>query len=149
MAGGTLHSTDLLVRVLALAPTPDSLVLFEADLTQAGNGAYDEAFAGTQCVFHVAADLGTDATYGPVTPQSQYSSIVEATSGILASVERAGTVSRVVYTSSTAAVMGPAPNWADGYEFTEDDWAGAGGVELLKQGQVDQRLCDVGQQQQV
>jgi nucleoside-diphosphate-sugar epimerase len=123
------EKTDFL---LALAPTPGSLVLFEADLTQAGNGAYDEAFAGTQCVFHVAADLGTDATYGTVTPQSQYSSIVEATSGILASVERAGTVSRVVYTSSTAAVMGPAPNWADGYEFTEDDWAGAGGVELLK-----------------
>ena len=64
--------------------------------------------------------------------RSRYASIVEATSGILASVKRSGTVRRVVYTSSTAAVMGPAPNWADGYEFTEEDWAGAGGVELLK-----------------
>ena len=105
-------------------------------------------------------------TDGTVTPQRQYDSLLAATQGILNSCAKAGTVKRVVYTSSTAAVMvtppppppppsrpqhashpalplaalpaasrfvgkqGPAP---DEYEFTEDDWAGPGGVELLKQ----------------
>ena len=37
---------------------------------------------------------------------------------VLNSIEKAGTVQRLVYTSSCAAVMGPAP---PGHEFTEDD----------------------------
>lgn len=60
------------LRALAPAENPSALVLFEADLTEAVRGSYDKAFAGTQCVFHVAADLGTDPSYGPVTPHSQY-----------------------------------------------------------------------------
>ena len=38
------------------------LKLFQADLTEAMDGSYDAAFAGCACVFHVAADLGSDTS---------------------------------------------------------------------------------------
>ena len=106
------------------AMSADRVHLFQADLTDATNGSYDAAFAGCSCVFHVAADLGSDTSYGEVTPQRQYDSLLAATQGVLASCAKAGTIKRVIYTSSFAAVMGPA---ADGYEFSEDDFAGPGG----------------------
>ena len=44
---------------------PGSVKLFSCDLYKAADGEYDEAFAGCSVVFHVAADIGTDAaTYG-------------------------------------------------------------------------------------
>ena len=57
-----------------------------------------------------------------------YKGLFDATQNVLNSIEKAGTVQRLVYTSSCAAVMGPAP---PGHEFTEDDWAGAGDYESL------------------
>ncbi|MFT5578895.1 MAG: nucleoside-diphosphate-sugar epimerase, partial [Paraglaciecola psychrophila] len=80
---------------------PGSVELFSCDLLEAGNGAYDQVFAGCAAVFHVAADLGTDPKYGPPTAQMTYDSLLAATAGVLASCERAKTVQRIVYTSSS------------------------------------------------
>ena len=115
------------------AEGPGSVVIFEADLEQANEGAYDAAFAGCSAVFHVAADLFSDSAYGAYDGQRQYDSIVTATEGVLASCLAAGSVQRVIYTSSCAGVFGPPTAGGgplDGHEFTEADFAG-GSIETL------------------
>ncbi|MDH5674078.1 MAG: NAD-dependent epimerase/dehydratase family protein [Myxococcales bacterium] len=127
---------DKTAHLLALADKgPGSLRIFGADLLQAGQGAYDEAFAGCAAVFHVAADLGSDPSYGPPTPQRTFDSCMTATKGVLESARKAGTVKRVVYTSSTSAVMGlrPGGKSAEGYEYKDDDWAGEGPYETIEE----------------
>lgn len=112
---------------------PGSVELYSCDLMQASAGAYDEAFSGCCAVFHVAADIGTDPTYDRPTPESMYESLLDATAGVLESCRKAGSVKRVVYTSSTAAVMGPGgPDRPANYVYTEDDWAG-GSYESLEE----------------
>mmetsp|Transcript_38613 Transcript_38613/g.82110 ORF Transcript_38613/g.82110 Transcript_38613/m.82110 type:complete len:386 (-) Transcript_38613:64-1221(-) len=101
--------------------------LYEADMLV--DRSYDSPFEGCSAVFHVAADIGTDPAYGKIDAQRMYKGLVEATQKVLDSVERSGTVKRLIYTSSCAAVMGPAPA---GYVFTEADWSGAGGRDLLE-----------------
>jgi nucleoside-diphosphate-sugar epimerase len=104
---------------------PGKVELYSCDLLQATEGSYDEAFNGCSAVFHVAADIGTNKTYGSPSPQVMYKGLLDATSGVLESCRKAGTVKRVVYTSSTAAVMGRgAPGREENYMYTEDDWAG-------------------------
>ena len=111
---------------------PGNVELHGADLMKAGEGAYDEVFAGCTAVFHVAADLGTDKQYGAPTPQRTYDSCMEATRGVLASCEKSGTVKRVIYTSSAAAVMGSGPGFVRDAVYTEDDWAG-GSYDTLEE----------------
>ena len=107
------------------AAGPGGVVLFAADLMQAVNGSYDKAFAGCSAVFHVAADIGTDAAYDAPSAESMYESLLDATGGVLESARKAGTVKRVIYTSSTAAVMGRRDEGVEpGAPYTEDDWAG-------------------------
>ena len=110
-----------------------SVEIFEADLLQATSGAYDEVCAGCAAVFHVAADLRTDAAYGEGSAQRTYDAIMDGTKGVLESCRKAGSVKRVVYTSSCAAVWGGWRGGADpsGYEFTEEDWGGHGTDEHL------------------
>ena len=110
-----------------------SVEIFEADLLQATNGAYDEVCAGCSAVFHVAADLRTDPAYGAGSSQQTYDAIMDGTKGVLASCRAAGSVKRVMYTSSCAAVWGTWQGGIDpsGHEFTEDDWGGHGSDERL------------------
>merc|ERR1719161_576986 len=91
-------------------------------------GSYDSIFAGCAAVFHVAAVLERDHAGGQAgsgkhagddTPQAIYDGGVVATKNVLSSVSKSGSVKRVVYTSSVAAMLHPAP---PGYEFTEADW---------------------------
>ena len=101
----TVHTTDLL--------TP---------------GSYDEAFKGCSAVFHVAAVLernheGGGQGSGDVTDREVYDGGFVATTNVLESVEKSGSVRRIVFTSSTAAVMGGRP---DGYQYTEADWSDHG-----------------------
>ncbi|MDP7640405.1 MAG: NAD-dependent epimerase/dehydratase family protein [Candidatus Hydrogenedentes bacterium] len=112
-----------------------SVDVFSCDLYKAYEGAYDDVFAGCPAVFHVAADLGTDPTYGRPDPQRTYDGCMTTTKGILDSCVKSDSVKRIVYTSSCAAVMGPAPGGkkAVGHEFTEDDWAGVGPFENLEE----------------
>jgi nucleoside-diphosphate-sugar epimerase len=104
-----------------------SVELHEADMMV--DRAYDNVFAGCSAIFHVAADIGTDPSYGNIDSQRMYDGLFTASRNVLNSVERSGSVKRLIYTSSCAAVMGPAPEC---YMFTEADWAGAGGRELLE-----------------
>ena len=110
-----------------------SVEIFEADLLQATNGAYDEVCAGCSAVFHVAADLRTDPAYGKGSNQQTYDAIMDGTKGVLASCQKARTVKRVMYTSSVAAVFWGSEGGRDpsGHEFTEDDWAGVGLTDEL------------------
>lgn len=100
------------------AETPGSLTLHRANLLEPGS--YDEPFAGCAAVLHV----GTAMAYGGANDSRQvYEGAVEGTRRVLDSARKAGTVRRLVYTSSFAAIGHPAP---PGYVFTEDDWASEG-----------------------
>lgn len=112
---------------------PGSVQFFSCDLFKAGDGDYDDAFRGCSAVFHVAADIGTDAAYGRPSAEKQYRGLVDSTLAILESCRRAGTVKRVVYTSSAAAVMGPkGTDRSDDHVFDENDWSG-GNYETLEE----------------
>ena len=76
-AGYTVRGTvrdssrsDKLSYLLAMNDAgPGSVEIFECDLHKADDGAFDDAFAGCVTVFHVAADIGSDPSYGERTPQ--------------------------------------------------------------------------------
>lgn len=92
--------------------------------------SYDKAFAGCSAVFHVAAVLGNSADgksqplgSGSV-PQDVYDGGIVGTQNIIDSINASGSVRRLVYTSSMAAVSGAkGARLPKGYEWTEEDWA--------------------------
>lgn len=95
---------------------PGSVSIASGDLEV--RGSYDEAFKGVSCVFHAAAELGSNSP--DATPESVYRLGLEATQWVMESIKKTGTVKRVVYTSSMAAVGHPAK---EGYVYTEASWA--------------------------
>ena len=94
-------------------------------------GSYDDAFNGCSGVFHAAAVLGNSAD-GKSQPLGSgevqddvYIGGLSGTQNVVDAVNASGSVRRLIYTSSTAAVR---PNIGDqivpdGYEWTETDWA--------------------------
>jgi len=92
-----------------------SLVLVEADLTQAGS--YDHPFSDAGAVIHAGAAVG----YNKETPQEVYDGCFTQNEHLVESVKKSGSVRRFVFTSSFAAVGHPRPA---GYVFTEKDWCG-------------------------
>lgn len=94
---------------------PGSLTLHEANLLEAGS--YDQPFAGCAGVMHVGTAMG----YGGANkPQQVYDGAINGTKNVLSSITKGGSVRRLVYTSSFAAIGHPAK---PGYIFTEHDWA--------------------------
>lgn len=90
------------------------LELVSADLLQ--EGSYDEAIAGCALVCHAASSVllrAKDAQRKIVDPA------VRGTKNVLAAARRAGTVERVVLTSSIAAVVDP--EQPEDHLFTEQD----------------------------
>ena len=93
-------------------------------------GSYDEAFAGCSGVFHVAAVLGNSAD-GKSQPLGSgnvatdvYEGGMAGTRNVIDAVNRSGSVKRVVYTSSLAAISGlGAPPQPPGFAWTETTWA--------------------------
>ena len=93
-------------------------------------GAYDDAFKGCAGVFHVAAVLGNSAD-GKSQPlgsgdvsRDVYDGGMAGTKNVVDAVGASGSVKRLVYTSSMAAVSGGrAATVPKGYEWTETDWA--------------------------
>jgi len=83
---------------------PGSVTLHGCDMTVPG--AYDDVFAGCSCVFHAAAEMGNLAGS---TPLKVYEGGLHATKLVADSIKKSGTVRRLVYTSSFAAVGHPAP----------------------------------------
>lgn len=94
---------------------PGSVTLHNADLTKPGD--YDEVFKGCTCVFHAAAEMGN---LEGSTPLKVYEGCFEATQMIMDSIKKSGSVRRLVYTSSFAAVGHVAE---EGHVHTEDCWA--------------------------
>lgn len=92
-----------------------SVELYEANLLN--DGSYDEPFAGCSALLHVGTAMGYN---GANNPRQVYDGAVKGTTNVLNSVKKAGTIKRVIYTSSFAAIGHPAKS---GYQFTEEDWA--------------------------
>jgi len=92
-------------------------------------GSYDDAFAGCSAVFAVAAVLGNSSANQPTgsgkVAQDVYDGGMVGMKNIIDSVNRSGSVKRLIYTSSVAAVQGP-KKVPQGYEWTEVDWASDG-----------------------
>jgi len=97
-----------------LDPTGTHLQLVEADLLQ--NGSFDEAVKGCELVLHTASPyvLNVKDPYKDLVQPA-----VEGTRSVLESCAKAGTVKRVVVTSSMAAVTDSPEN---DYVYTEFDW---------------------------
>lgn len=94
---------------------PGTVTLHACDMTVPG--AYDAVFAGCCCVFHAAAEMGN---LEGSTPMKVYAGGLDATKLVVGSIKEAGTVKRLVYTSSFAAVGHPCEQ---GHVYTEDSWA--------------------------
>ena len=94
---------------------PGSVELHSCDMLLPG--AYDEVFRGAVGVFHAAAEMGN---LEGSTPMKVYEGGVAATSLVIDSIKKSGSVRRLVYTSSFAAVGHPCE---EGYQYTEDSWA--------------------------
>jgi nucleoside-diphosphate-sugar epimerase len=99
--------------------SPGTLTLFAADLLD--DGAFDEAMAGCELVFHTASPFilsVKDPQRDLVDPA------VQGTRSALESANRVESVKRVVLTSSVVSVYGDAVDLQDapGDVFTEDDW---------------------------
>ena len=96
-------------------------------------GSYEGAFKGCSGVFHVAAVLGNSAD-GKSQPlgtgdvsQDVYDGGMVGTQNVIDAINSSGSVRRVVYTSSMAAVSGGnAATMPKGHEWTETDWASDG-----------------------
>ncbi|MCH8333139.1 NAD-dependent epimerase/dehydratase family protein [Candidatus Sumerlaeota bacterium] len=91
---------------------PGSVTLHARDMTVPG--AYDDVFAGCSGVFHAAAEMGN---LEGSTPMKVYEGGLKATKLVMDSIKKSGTVKRLVYTSSFAAVGHPAE---EGHVHTED-----------------------------
>ena len=88
-----------------------SVELFSANLLE--QGSYDEVFSGATAVLHVGTPMG----YGNANnPQEVYDGAIQGTNNVLDSIKKAGTVKRLIYTSSFAAIGHPAE---PGYRFSE------------------------------
>ena len=96
-------------------------------------GSYDDAFKGCSGVFQVAAVLGNSAD-GKSQPlgsgdvsQDVYDGGMVGTQNVINAINASGSVKRLLYTSSMAAVSGArAATVPKGYEWTETDWASDG-----------------------
>ena len=99
---------------------PGRLTLFAADLLD--DGAFDEAMAGCELVFHTASPFVLSGIEDP--QKDLVDPAVQGTRNALESANRVGSVKRVVLTSSVVSVYGDAVDIRDapGEVFTEDDW---------------------------
>ena len=107
--------TAHLLAMAADAESAGALALVAADLLQ--EGSFDQAVAGCELVCHVAASVKLRAD----DPRREIlDPAVKGTANVLASVRRAGTVKRVVLTSSIAAIFDHTQPRDKVY--TEADW---------------------------
>ncbi|HRI65459.1 MAG TPA: SDR family oxidoreductase [Polyangium sp.] len=97
-----------------LAGASERLALFEADLL--ADGAFDQAFAGVDYVFHMASPFAMNVE----DPQRDLvDPAVKGTVSALSACVKSGTVKRVVLTSSMAAITDEPDS---DHVLTEKDW---------------------------
>jgi nucleoside-diphosphate-sugar epimerase len=126
--GRTVHATvrdrDNAEKVAHLheidAGSPGELVLFEADLLD--DGSFDAAMAGCGLVIHTASPFMVHSGADPY--ETFIRPAVEGTRNVFDSVNRTGSVKRVVLTSSSAAIYGDLQDCAEYPDgtATESDW---------------------------
>lgn len=114
---GTVRSTkqaDKIAHITNLPHAQERLHLFEADLL--AEAAFDQAIAGCDYVLHTASPYTMTAK----DPQKDLvEPALQGTLNVLRSIKKAGSVKRVVLTSSVAAITdSPDPN----HVYTEADW---------------------------
>jgi dihydroflavonol-4-reductase len=100
-------------RLTGLPGALDRLELIEADLL--AEGAFDAAVSGAETVFHMASPYSLEARDAQ---RDLVDPAVKGTLNVLAACARSGSVRRVVFTSSMAAVT----DEPDGRVLTEADW---------------------------
>ncbi|MDX1469822.1 MAG: aldehyde reductase [Acidimicrobiia bacterium] len=112
--GTTRNPEEKLAAVLnSLDGAKERLTLHKADLTEPGS--FEEAAAGCEYVMHVASPYVVNVE----DPRRDLlDPAVNGTLNVLNAASRAGSVKRVVLTSSFAAMMRPAELGV----FTEEDW---------------------------
>ena len=100
-------------------------------------GSYDAAFAGCVGVFHVAAVLGNSTNNQPNASgdggRDTYDGGITGTQNVIDAINKSGSVRRLIYTSSMAAVQNGTKG--AGHEWTETDWASDGHDTTSKQWQ--------------
>jgi nucleoside-diphosphate-sugar epimerase len=109
-----------------LSQLPNVEIVEDCDLFVPGS--YDAAFKGCVGVFHVAAVLGNSVNDQPNGEgdggKDTYNGGIVGTQNVIDAINKSGTVKRLIYTSSMAAVSN-ATKGGD-HEWTETDWASDG-----------------------
>ena len=111
-----------------LSRLPNVEVIDGCDLFTAGS--FEKGLAGCSGLFHLAAVLGNSAD-GKSQPlgsgdraKDVYDGGIVGTQNVLDAINATGSIKRMVYTSSMAAVAGAKrETLPEGYEWTETDWA--------------------------
>ena len=131
---GTVRSLKNEAKVKPLQDlVPDAtypLELVEADLLN--EESWKEAVKGCTHVYHVASPLPSSA------PQDENQLIrpaVEGTLNVLKACVKAGTVKRVVLTSSLAAISGGLYG-VEGHIYTENDWRAENGLPAYEKSKI-------------
>eukprot|EP00878_Enallax_costatus_P000323 GHUV01000397.1.p1 GENE.GHUV01000397.1~~GHUV01000397.1.p1 ORF type:complete len:390 (+),score=54.30 GHUV01000397.1:315-1484(+) len=106
-------------HLTSLPRAQEQLKLFAADLLSPGS--FHEAVAGCTYVLHTASPYMIDCEPGQE-EERLIKPAIFGTENVLAAVNAAGTVQRVVLTSSTAAVFTDGFERGEGHVFTEADW---------------------------
>ena len=110
---------DHVDRLRSLPGGRDRLSLFQADLLTPGS--YDGACAGADWVFHIATPYINGVSPSNA-DQFLMRPALEGLRNVLGSVDRAVTVTRLVVTSSMAAISEGQGMWPAGHVVTETDW---------------------------
>eukprot|EP01111_Echinosteliopsis_oligospora_P009448 TRINITY_DN2770_c0_g1_i1.p1 TRINITY_DN2770_c0_g1~~TRINITY_DN2770_c0_g1_i1.p1 ORF type:complete len:324 (-),score=107.99 TRINITY_DN2770_c0_g1_i1:58-1029(-) len=112
---GTVRSLSDKEKVDQLKKVFPELELYEGDLKKPGS--FDEVMKGANFVFHTASPFPSGEPKDPM--KELVEPALEGTKTVLESALKAGTVEKLVLTSSVAAIAGKRPA---GYVYTEEDW---------------------------